>query len=157
MKTLYLDCFAGFSGNMLIGAFLDAGMPLQHLTAELAKLPLTDYTLQVEPVIKCGIRATLFTVQVGPCSQITRKLSDVIAIIESGQLSSRVEEQAKKIFSYLAEAEATVHGTTVEKVHFHEVGSVDAIIGIVGALISCEYLGIGRVRASALHVGSGFV
>lgn len=157
LKTIYLDCFSGFSGNMLIGAFLDAGMPFQYLKAELAKLQLTHYNFQVERVFKCGIRATLFSVHVEPCHQRARNLSDVIAILESGQLSSWVEERAKKVFTLLAEAEATVHGTTVGKVHFHEVGSVEAIINIVGALIGCEYMGIARVRASALHVGSGFV
>ncbi|SDF14979.1 nickel pincer cofactor biosynthesis protein LarC [Sporolituus thermophilus] len=157
MKAIYLDCFSGISGNMMIGALLDAGLPIEHLRAELAKLDLSAYRLIDKDVVKKGIRARYFNVEFRQWFQPSRNFSDIQKIIEKSSLSKRVKEQAEGIFSRLAAAEAKVHGTSVDKVHFHEVGAIDSIVDIVGTAIGLEYLGIEQVFASALHVGSGYV
>ena len=157
MKAIYLDCFAGFQGNMLIGALLDAGVPLDYLAAVLSKLPISRHTLSAQQVQRCGIRSTLFSIQFERHEPVKRRLADVFAVIECGQLSPGVTKTARGVFARLAEAEAIVHGATADKVFLHEVGSDESIAGVVGALIGCEYLKIERIRCSALHAGSGFV
>ena len=195
MKTLYLDCFAGISGDMMLGALLDLGLDLAHLERELDKLPLTGYRLQRVSVNKKGVQATHFQVMLtntggehladsefkevlpgGPLPAVDphpgdhhhhhedhadphshRALSDILALIDGSGLSAGVKDTARRIFTRLGAAEAKVHGVPLQSVHFHEVGGVDAIVDIVGAAIGLEQLGIERVYASALHVGSGFV
>lgn len=156
MRTLYLDCFAGISGNMLLGALLDVGMPEKILREELAKLPITEYQLTVEKVSKCGIRATYVNVTLSE-HQHHRHLSDIIDIIDHSALDASVKDKSKKVFMRLAQAEAKVHDTTVDDIHFHEVGAVDAIIDIVGVVFGLHYLDIKEIYASKLHVGNGFV
>lgn len=187
MKCLYLDCFAGISGDMTVGALLDLGVELTALERELAKLHLTGYRLGVTRVDKRGLQATRFKVILtddghehvadsevveatpgthehthdhdhAPAVQRThRALSDILSIINASDLSAWVKERASAIFTRLGQAEATVHGVDIEQVHFHEVGGVDAIVDIVGAVIGLEILGVDRVMASPLHLGSGFV
>ncbi len=157
MKAIYLDCFSGISGNMFIGALLDAGLPLAYLEYGLKKLPVANYKLQVERAAKCGVSACHFDVKVRQWFQPSRNLNDIVTIIDDSELSDRVKNGAKKAFSRLAEAEAKVHGSTLDQVHFHEVGAVDAIVDVVGTMLGLEYFGIERVYASSLHVGSGFV
>lgn len=196
MKCLYLDCFAGISGDMTIGALLDLGLDLQTLEHELAKLCLTGYRLEVKRVDKCGLRATQFKVILvedehdagrdadsgfvetdpdahshgqahdaghehsheGPHDHHDhRSLRDILRIIASSDLSDRVKDRASAIFTRLGQAEATVHGVDVQEVQFHEVGGVDAIVDITGAVIGLELLGVECVMASPLHLGSGFV
>lgn len=158
MRAIYLDCFSGISGNMLLGAFLDAGMSVEYLKQELGKLPVSGYKLKVDRVSKQGIAACHIDVAVTTWFfQPSRKLKDITKIIEESSFSAKVKQGAKRIFHRLAEAEAKVHGTDLEKVHFHEVGAVDAIVDIVGAMIGMEYFQIDEVYVSALHVGSGFV
>lgn len=157
MKAIYLDCFSGISGNMLIGAFLDAGLPFTHLRSELDKLDLKSYKLIERDVIKCGIKAKYFNVEARKWFQPSRNLQDIYEIIDQSTLSQVVKGKARLIFERLAAAEAKVHGVPVNKIHFHEVGAIDSIIDIVGIAIALEYLGIQQVFASALHVGSGYV
>ncbi|MDT8901779.1 nickel pincer cofactor biosynthesis protein LarC [Anaeroselena agilis] len=158
MRTLYLDCFSGISGNMFLGALLDLGFPESHLRQELAKLPVNGYELIIKKVEKQGIAATYLDVKTGFFGQRRhRHLPDITAIIDGSDLPAAVKEDAKKVFLRLAEAEAKVHGTTVDKVHFHEVGAVDTIIDIVGTVLGLHWLGIGRVYTSKLRTGSGFV
>ncbi len=158
MRTLYLDCFSGISGNMFLGALLDLGLPQDHLRRELAKLPVSGYELVIKKVEKQGIAATYLDVKTGFFEQRRhRHLPDINAIIDGSDLPAAVKEDAKKVFLRLAEAEAKVHGTTVDKVHFHEVGAVDTIIDIVGTVLGLHWLGIERVFTSKLTTGSGFV
>ncbi len=157
MRTLYLDCFSGISGNMLLGALLDLGFPEAVLRQELAKLPVNGYELIVKKVTKQGIAATYLDVKTGFFPQRHRHLPDINAIIDSSTLDAAVKEDAQKVFLRLAEAEAKVHGTTVDKVHFHEVGAVDTIVDIVGGVLGLRWLGVERIYTSKLRTGSGFV
>ena len=156
MTIAYLDCFSGVSGNMLLGALLDAGLALDDLKADLARLPLSGYEIRAERVTKRGVSATHLAVEVSP-EHAHRGLKDVIAIIDQAGLPSGVSDQSRRIFTRLAEAEARVHGQPVEEVHFHEVGAVDAIIDVVGACCGLHRLGIEQVSASPLPLGGGWV
>jgi uncharacterized protein (TIGR00299 family) protein len=158
VKTLYLDCQAGIAGDMTVAALIDLGVPLELLQNELAKLtlPLSAYTLQTENCQRQGIRGLLFNVLAAD-SQPHRHFGDIKELIAGSGLAAPVKERAQQIFLRLAEAEATVHGVTVDAVHFHEVGAVDSIIDIVATAIALEYLGVESIYASPLPLGSGFV
>jgi len=156
MRTLYFDCFAGASGNMILGAMLGLGVGRAQLESELDKLGLPNVSLKVENVDRSGISAIHVQV-LAPDQKDHRHLSDILSIIESSNLSQSVKQRSIEIFTRLADAEATVHGIAREKVHFHEVGAIDAIVDIVGACICFELLGIERFVCSKIHVGSGFV
>lgn len=156
MKALYLDCFSGISGNMLLGALLQAGLPEQELRTAWKKLPLSNYEIDIHSVNKCGIQAVYVDVKPGE-GHHHRHLPDIFRIIDDSTLSDQVKQQSKRVFTILAEAEAKVHGTTSDHVHFHEVGAVDSIIDIVGIVFALDYLGIEHIYASKVHVGSGFV
>lgn len=173
MKAIYLDCFSGISGNMLLGAFLAAGVPEAYLRAELAKLPLQDadaYVMQVMPVVKNGIAACYVDVELAESEHHNhhnhhehhthhahRTMADIREMIESSELKERVKVCSLAIFEVLAEAEGKVHARSADMVTFHEVGAVDSILDIVGAAICLDYLGIERVFASKVNTGSGFV
>lgn len=158
MTLAYFDCFSGASGDMILGALVDAGVPVEVIRARLAGLPVSGYTLAAEKTVKDGFSATQVRVELDT-SEVGghRHLADVRSIIASGGLPPEVQERACAVFQRLAEAEARVHGTAVEKVHFHEVGAVDAIVDIVGAVIALHELGVGRVVCSPLATGSGTV
>lgn len=143
---------------MIVASLLDAGADADALRDGLAELNLDDYSLSIEPVTKQGFAATRFQVQLGdPVRQPARGLQDVAALLEASSLPVTVTDKAARIFERLAHAEARVHGTSVEKVHFHEVGAVDAIVDIVGAVLALESLGVERVVCSPVPVGSGTV
>lgn len=156
-NAIYLDCFAGISGNMLLGALLDVGAPEDLLRAELAKLPLSGYTLTITRVDKGGINACYLNVEVDESVHEHRTLTDITVMIDNAALTPAVKELAKRIFTRLAEAEGKVHGVPAGEVHFHEVGAVDSIVDIVGIAWALDYLGIEHIYASRLHVGNGFV
>jgi len=156
MKTLYFDCFAGASGDMILGAMVAAGVEPEAFKRQLSLLGVDGYAIDFETVDRSGISATYARVQTVH-EHAHRHLSDILKIIYDSRLSDSVKERAAKIFSRLAAAEARVHNVPVEKVHFHEVGALDAIIDVVGASICFELLGIERFVSSALHVGSGTV
>jgi hypothetical protein len=153
----YLDCHSGISGNMFLGAMLDAGLELDTLKKALSSLPLSGYELQLERFQDKGIQGTRFDVVLREQQQQTRHLSDIVALLGASKLSARVQEMAIAVFSRLAEAEAVVHGTSIEEVHFHEVGAIDAIVDITGAAIAVEALGITQLYASPLPMSSGHV
>lgn len=153
----YLDCHSGISGDMFLGALLNAGLAFEDLRLALAALPFGDYQLSCESFMDKGIRGSRFDVQLTSAQQPTRHLADIQAILHASTLSPRVRDLALAIFQRLAEAEACVHGTGVEEVHFHEVGAVDAIVDIVGAAWAVEALGIAHIYASALPLSSGHV
>lgn len=156
MRAIYLDCFAGISGNMLLGALLQAGLPENELRAAWQSLPLENYEIHISSVNKSGIQAVYVDVIPGE-GHHHRHLPDIFAIIDGSAVSDKVKLQSKRIFTLLAEAEAKVHGTTVNHVHFHEVGAVDSIVDIVGVVFALDYLGIERLYVSKIHVGSGLV
>lgn len=153
----YLDCHSGISGDMFLGAMLDAGLSLDTLKNALAALPITGYQLTLEPFHDKGIHGSRFHVFALEQPQPTRHLSDIVALLNASMLPPRTRETALAIFQCLAQAEATVHGSTIEEVHFHEVGAIDALVDIVGAAIAVEALGISQLYASPLPLTSGHV
>jgi uncharacterized protein (TIGR00299 family) protein len=157
MTLAYFDCFSGISGDMTLGALVDAGVSLDALRAELAKLNLHGYELETELVTRSGIAATKVHVIIEQKDQKARHLSDILGIIDRSSLSASIKEKSSRIFTRMAEAEARVHATTPDRIHFHEVGAVDAIVDIVGAVIGLDLLGITSISASAVNVGSGTV
>ena len=155
MKTLYFDCFAGASGNMTLAALVSLGVDKTALIEQLRRLNISDFNIEFSIVDRSGISAVYADVKV-PHERVHRHLSDIKKIINESTLSEAVKERAVAIFTRLAEAEAKIHGIEVEKVHFHEVGAMDAIVDVVGACIGFEMLGIERFTCSKVHVGSGF-
>jgi len=155
MKIAYFQCFAGISGDMVLGALIDAGLDIAQLQSDLDKLPLSGYKLQIEKVKKQGIGATKVHVVIDE-EHVHRHLHDIKNIINESSLPKIVKEKSIQVFTRLAEAEAKVHQSTIEHVHFHEVGAKDAIIDIVGAVIGLWRLGIEEVYSSAVHTGTGF-
>jgi len=156
MKIAYFDCFSGVSGDMILGALVDAGLEVERLKAELARLPLSGYRLSAHTVQRRGLRGTHVEVEVSE-KGMERHLHEIKEIIESSDLPDEVKARSLTIFRRLAEAEARVHGISIERVHFHEVGAMDAIIDVVGAVVGLWLLGVERVYASPVHVGRGTV
>ena len=156
MRTLYFDCFAGASGDMILGAMIAAGVDARALKEHLESLGLQGFEIDFVTVERSGISATHARVRTVE-QHSHRHLGDILKIIYDSRLGKNVKERAAKIFSRLAEAEAYVHNEPVDHVHFHEVGALDAIVDVVGASICFELLGIERFVCSALHVGSGTI
>ena len=154
MKTLYFDCFAGASGDMILGALVGVGVDQGALVDQLQLLGLTGWKIDFEKVDRSGISATYARVRTAHEHE-HRHLADILKIIYDSRLSDRVKDRAARIFSRLAEAESRVHNQPIEKIHFHEVGALDAIIDVCGAAIGFELLGIERFVASPLRVGTG--
>ena len=188
MNILYFDCFSGASGDMILGALLDAGLPLEDLRAALGSLALGDVKLEVERVDRSGIGATNFKVLTGdhghqhdeghghdhhhhdhdPAHDHShghahdpghhhRGLSEICTMVDGAALSPTAKDRAKHLFTRLATVEAEIHQQPVEEIHLHEVGAVDSIIDIAGAVFGLEWLGADRIVASPLNVGSGTV
>jgi hypothetical protein len=156
MKTLYFDCFAGASGDMILGATVAAGVDPNFLREQLSLLPVKGFSIDFETVNRSGLSATYARVETAP-EHKHRHLSDIKQIIEGSGLSGAVKQRAVQIFTRLAEAEARVHNEPVDHVHFHEVGALDAIVDVVGAAICFDALKVERFVCSPLHVGSGMV
>lgn len=156
MKTLYLDCFAGASGDMILGAMVAAGVEPAYLREQLSLLPVSGFNINFETVNRSGLSATYARVETAH-EHKHRHLSDIKQIIEASGLSTAVKQRAVQIFTRLAEAEARVHNEPVDHVHFHEVGALDAIVDVVGAAICFDALQIDRFICSPIHVGSGMV
>lgn len=156
MQTLYFDCFAGASGNMILGGLIALGVEREALVAKLKGLAVADFSVDVSTVERSGISSTHVKVNV-PDEKEHRHLKDVERIIDDSDLSEKVKRRSKAIFRRLAEAEARVHGIDIQKVHFHEVGALDAIVDVVGSCVGFEMLGIERFVCSKIHLGSGFV
>jgi len=156
VKSIHFDCFAGVAGDMILGALVDAGLSLDQLSAQLAKLKVTGFKLEANKVVKNGISGTKIEV-ITEEQKVHRHLRDITEIIEKSDLTENVKTGSADIFQTLAAAEAKVHNTTPDKIHFHEVGALDAIIDIVGSVTGLELLGVDQVSASPIHVGTGFV
>lgn len=185
MKTLYLDCFAGISGDMFVGALIDLGLDPADLKNELKKVPIDGYRLDISSVEKGGIRAKAFRVYLEneageqladsefqeiallpskagegdqhPPEAHGRRLDEILECIGNSGLDENVVAQVSAVFKRLGQAEAKVHGVPVEEVHLHEVGGLDAIIDVTCAVIGLKKLGVETVLSSALHLGGGFV
>ena len=170
MKLLYLDCFAGISGDMFLGALLDLGVSIDTLRTELEKLQLKEYRISSHRAIKQNIAATKFDITVfegpaippfTPAMKVAihkhRGYTEIAAMIEKSSLSQRVKGRALQVFHRIGEAEAKIHGIPLEKIHFHEIGAVDSIVDIIGVCIAIELLGVDEIHASPPRLGSGFV
>ena len=157
MKICYLDAFSGISGDMTVGALLDAGAPADALIHALNSLD-TGARFEVEKTARGGIAASKFHVHLDSAAPAKhRHLSHILKMIENAPLTPRAQAAASAVFLRLGEAEAGVHGVPIEKVHFHEVGAVDSIADIVGACVALDLLNISEVHSSAINVGSGSV
>jgi uncharacterized protein (TIGR00299 family) protein len=156
VRAIYFDCFSGISGDMTLGALLDLGLPLADLRRELAKLALPEWEITSTHEMRGYLSGTRAHVQIPPQTQ-HRHLADIQSILHASSLSEHIKEQSLRIFTLLAEAEGLVHGVSANEVHFHEVGALDAIVDIVGVVTGLELLGIERVFASALPLGTGWV
>jgi pyridinium-3,5-bisthiocarboxylic acid mononucleotide nickel chelatase len=156
MRIAYLDCASGISGDMTLGALIDAGADLAAIQAGIDSLGLPSCRLVRSEVKKKGFRATQITVEHEP-EHKHRHLHHITVMIDGSTFTARQKELAKRIFQKLAEAEAKVHGSTIEKVHFHEVGAVDSIADIVGSAIGFDLLGVERIVCSPVPTGHGFV
>src|SRR5712692_6261879 len=154
MKTLYFDCFAGASGDMILGALVSVGVDQRALVDQLQLLGVRGWQIDFEKVNRSGISATYARVQTAH-EHAHRHLADILKTIYDSGLSDRVKDRAARIFSCLAEAESRVHNQPIEKIHFHEVGALDAIIDVCGATIGFELLGVERFVSSPLRVGTG--
>jgi len=156
MKIAYFDCFSGISGDMTVGALLDAGLKIGTLEKELKKLGLSGYQLEVNKVVKKGISATQFKVKIKE-EGVERRFKDILAILEKSKLNEEVKKETEKIFFNIAQAESKIHRKDIDKIHFHEIGGLDSIIDITSAVIGIKTLGIEEIYSSALPTGKGFV
>jgi uncharacterized protein (TIGR00299 family) protein len=156
MKTVYLDCASGLSGDMMLGALVDVGVDLHAIQTGLDSLGLPDCRLEREEVRRHAFRATKIHVRHTP-EDAHRHLHHITRMIEGSQLTAAQKQLACRIFTRLGEAEAKVHGTTIQKVHFHEVGAVDSIADLVGVAIGLDLLGAEQIVCSPLPTGSGSI
>lgn len=171
MTLLYFDCFSGASGDMILGALIDAGLPLDDLRGALGTLAVDRESVWTERVMRAGITATKFQVR-GETAAGThshdhghphhhqhshRTLAEIATLIDGSALSAAGKDRAKQLFTKIGEAEAVIHGTSIDQVHLHEVGALDSIIDIVGTVYAMEAMGVDRIVSSPLNVGSGTV
>lgn len=158
MRILYYDCFAGISGDMNLGAMIDLGVDSDYLIAELQKLNIEGFHLEVQKDIRRGISGTKATVVIeNPENEKHRHLRHVEELVNQSSLSSEVKSLSLKIFDLIAVAEGKVHNISKERVHFHEVGALDSIADIVGAAICLDYLNVDKVMSSPIQLGGGMV
>lgn len=156
MRVAYLDCFSGLSGDMFLGALIDAGLPASDLEDAVAKLPVQGYSLSFARVRRGVLAATRVKVEVTE-PQPARRAKDIFALLEESQLPPSVVAKAKAVFARLVAAEAKVHGVAPEEAHLHEVGAVDALVDVVGTVAGLELLGIEQVWVSPLPCPRGWV
>lgn len=155
MKTAYFDCFSGISGDMCLGALIDAGVDFDSWQQMLGGLPVDGYAMRRKKILRNGISAVGIHVDLTSI-QPERGLSEINQIIDACGLPDRVRDSSKAVFEILARTEAKIHATTPEKIHFHEIGAVDAIIDVVGTVLGLHLLGVERVLVSPLPMGRGF-
>jgi pyridinium-3,5-bisthiocarboxylic acid mononucleotide nickel chelatase len=156
MRIAYFDCIAGASGDMILGALVDAGLPLEALKTELRKLPITGWDITAQRVEKICFTATKVEVHVS-AQPHSRPLPEIERVIHDSQLSDHIKTQALTVIRRIAAEEARIHGMEMEHVHLHEVSGEDAILDIVGSLLAVELLGIERMVCSPLPLGRGFI
>lgn len=158
MKIAYFDCFSGISGDMLLGALIDLGLDINFLKKELDKLNLKGYKIEAKKIVKNGIAAIKFSViEYNEDTHEEHNLKEIDKIIDDSELDNDLKNTIKKIFLKIASAEAKIHDKSINKIHFHEIGAIDTIIDVAGAIIGFKKLGIKKIYCSKLNVGSGFV
>lgn len=155
MKIAYFDTVAGIAGDMTLSACVAAGVPFDTLRSELGRLSLGGFELVARHVQRSAIDAVHIDVVIAHQPHYHRHLKDILAILDAGSLSPTVRDRATRVFTVLAEAEARVHKTTIDRIHFHEVGALDAIVDITGVAICLDLLGIDQVYSSPVRLGSG--
>jgi len=157
MKIAYFDCFAGISGDMILGALIHLGVPPAFLEENIRNLPLDAFRLEVSTASRRGIHGKKVKVLVEEDSLSSRNYGDIVRMIEKSPLPERVRALSLEVFGRLAEVEGAIHNCPKEDVHFHELGGVDAIVDVVGATLCVDWLGLGKICASEIPVGKGFV
>jgi len=157
MKHLHFDCFSGVSGDMILGALVDLGLPLAELVRGLKAMNLDGYTLRARRVRRGGMPATKVEVAIRSGFRAPLPVPRIRRIIASSRLPDRVKERSLEVFSRLAQAEAQAHRMAVSRVHFHEVGVVDSLVDVVGGVLGCHLLGADRITASPVNLGSGTI
>ncbi|MFV9511583.1 LarC family nickel insertion protein [Tepidibacillus sp. LV47] len=157
MKIVYFDCFSGISGDMTLAALIDAGANRNYIENELRKLPIEPFKIEYRKVVKKGVTGLKLDVLVEPSTKIVhhRHFVDIIQMIDQSELSERVKLRAKKIFETIGLAEAKVHNVPLDQVHFHEVGSIDSIVDIIGVSLAIEDLEIEQIYTSPIPLGIG--
>jgi uncharacterized protein (TIGR00299 family) protein len=155
--VLYLDLFSGASGDMLLGALVDAGLSLDRLRCELGKMTLPGYELEAEAQVRHGILGTKLMVRELTGERPARRLPDIRALVEGSTLSSCVKQSSLAVFERLARAEARIHGSSADLIHFHELSGVDSLVDIVGFAVGLELLGVSAVYASSVPLGTGSI
>jgi uncharacterized protein (TIGR00299 family) protein len=157
MNFAYFDCFAGISGDMILGALFDLGLPEDFIEENIRNMPLDAFHLEVSTAARMEVHGKQVKVEVEDRHKPARNYQDIKSLIQNSPLSDGVKGLSLKIFGRLAEVEAAIHNSPKEHIHFHELGGVDAIVDIVGAALGIEWLGIDKVFASEIPVGKGFV
>lgn len=157
MRTAYFDCFSGASGDMILGALIDAGLSPQRLREELKRLQIPTVRLKVRKVLKQGISGTQVIVEWRNEKRSHRNLKEVLRIIKRSRVETEVKEKSEEIFKRMASVEAKIHQIPMEEVHFHELGGLDSIVDIVGSVWGIRELGIEKIHVSKVNVGAGFV
>jgi len=157
MKTAYLDCFSGISGDMFLGALLDAGLAFESLNEAITSLGIHGFKLESHRELRNGISGTKFNVHLEKHEHAHRGLSQIQQIIEKSGLNENVKQKSIEIFRSLAEVEGRIHGISMEEVHFHEVGAVDSIVDIIGTVFALDSMGIERLDASPIPLGTGLL
>jgi uncharacterized protein (TIGR00299 family) protein len=157
MKVAYFDCFSGASGDMILGALMDAGLSARLLREELKKLKLPSVHLKATKVLKGGLSATQVVVEGKSEKKSHRTLKEMLRIIDRSTLETWIKEKSKEIFQRIASVEGEIHQKPMEEIHFHEIGGLDSVVDIVGAVWGVRQLGIDRICVSRVNVGTGFV
>lgn len=156
-KILYFDIIGGISGDMTLASLLNLGVPKEIFLEELSKLNMdNEFTIEISDKFENGIKGTKVNV-ITKEQHCHRNLIDIYEIIDNSSLNTDIKEKSKKVFMTVAEAEANVHGTTIDKIHFHEVGAIDSIVDIVGSVILLDLLCIDKIYATSVPLGSGFI
>ncbi|MCL6471496.1 MAG: nickel pincer cofactor biosynthesis protein LarC [Firmicutes bacterium] len=154
MKIAYFNCFAGISGDMVVGALLDLGLPIEVLEEELSKIAIGDYEIKAKRTTRQHIGAVKFNVSADE-QKVVRTWSSIRELIEASALSDKVKTDSLLIFKRIAEAEAKVHRKSIDQIHFHEVGAIDSIVDVVSSVVGLDYLGIDKVYSSPVATGIG--
>jgi uncharacterized protein (TIGR00299 family) protein len=157
MKIAYFDCFSGASGDMILGALIDAGLSPRLLRRELNKLRIPTVYLRIRKVLKGGLSATRVVVEGKNEKRSHRSLKELLTIVGRSSLDVEIKEKSKEIFQQIATVEAKIHQKPVNKIHFHEIGGLDSVVDVVGAVWGIRQMGIEKVHVSKVNVGSGFV
>ena len=156
MKIAYFDCFSGVSGDMILGALINAGLDISELEVELGRLKIPGYQIKAEKTARNGISGTKFNIDITE-QKASRRLKDIVEIVDRSDLDDGIKDSAKRVFLELATVEAGIHGKDIQEIHLHEVAGIDSIVDVVGALIGIKKLGIEAVYSSKIHVGTGFL